>query len=277
MEHARFLVSPIVLAIETVAGTMVSVWPGFFQGWWWTASSPGAELGDQSGTGTGVVHRWERTSQLSSIAGKDAGAVGSDGDAGGDGEGVASENRGLGGVDASDASANANAAREEELGVGDGVGSGGGGNGDRSLPTWSEADEAERPIDPSPVETEEGVGGASDGVAREAECKSRDGKGRSRGGGGERANEQGHGRRGSSEPSNSGNGGGTGAGSERGGRLFMEFYGPIVGFFASMGFSTWVSELLTLVATQICPLLCAAPLLRMSTRRVHSRGNAGNK
>lgn len=280
MRPAWFLVSPLVNAMEAAAGTMVGVWPVYFQGWWWTPSSPGAELGDESGRGTGVVHGGERTSHSSFLAGEDSGAVGSGGDtAGGGGEGVASENdaalgvenRRRGGVDTS--GVDAGVVRDEKLGVG----GGGGRDGDGSLSSLSEADEAERSTNPSPVETEEGVGGASDEVAREAECKSRDGKGRSHGGGGKRANEQGHGGRGSSEPSNSGNGGGTGAGSERGRRLFLEFYGPIVGFFASMGFSAWVAELLTMVATQICPLLCAAPLLRMSTRRVDSRGNAGNK
>lgn len=55
-------------------------------------------------------------------------------------------------------------------------------------------------------------------------------------------------------------------------RLFLEFYGPIVGVFSALGFPAWLSELLTVVATQLCPLLAAMPLLRLS-----SRGGGGGR
>lgn len=47
-------------------------------------------------------------------------------------------------------------------------------------------------------------------------------------------------------------------------RIFLEFYGPIVGIFLAMGLSARTSELLTVLAAQACPLLAAAPLLRLS-------------
>lgn len=47
-------------------------------------------------------------------------------------------------------------------------------------------------------------------------------------------------------------------------RMFLEFYGPIVGIFLAMGLSARTSELLTVLAAQACPLLAAAPLLRLS-------------
>lgn len=58
-------------------------------------------------------------------------------------------------------------------------------------------------------------------------------------------------------------------------RLYLEFYGPIVGVFSAMGFPGWIAEFLTLVATQLFPILAAAPLLRLSSRGVDSSGSAG--
>lgn len=59
-------------------------------------------------------------------------------------------------------------------------------------------------------------------------------------------------------------------------RLFLEFYGPLVGLFLRMGWSNRTAELLTVVATQLCPLLAASPLLRLNMRTVVSSGNTGS-
>lgn len=61
-------------------------------------------------------------------------------------------------------------------------------------------------------------------------------------------------------------------------RLFLEFYGPVVGVFAALGFPAWLAEFSTVVAAQLCPLLAAMPLLRLSSRGVgegHSSESAG--
>lgn len=58
-------------------------------------------------------------------------------------------------------------------------------------------------------------------------------------------------------------------------RLFLEFFGPVVGFFLWLGFSNRGAELMTVAATQLCPLIAAAPLLRLSTRAVDGSGSAG--
>ncbi len=74
---------------------------------------------------------------------------------------------------------------------------------------------------------------------------------------------------------------GTDAGSGAGGekeerrRLFLEFYGPIVAAFVALGLPAWLAELLTVIAAQLCPLLCAMPLLRLSSRAVVGAGTAG--
>ncbi|CAM9923702.1 unnamed protein product [Pylaiella littoralis] len=59
-------------------------------------------------------------------------------------------------------------------------------------------------------------------------------------------------------------------------RLFLEFYGPIVGVFSALGSPAWLAELLTVVATQLCPLLAAMPLLRLSTRGDRGGGGRGD-
>jgi len=47
-------------------------------------------------------------------------------------------------------------------------------------------------------------------------------------------------------------------------RLFQELYGPIVGIFVALGFSVWLSELMTVLATNMCPILAIVPLLRLT-------------
>lgn len=60
-------------------------------------------------------------------------------------------------------------------------------------------------------------------------------------------------------------------------RLFLEFYGPVVELFKSMGLRQWTAELLTTLAAQLCPLLTAAPLLRLSARPVDGSETAGGR
>lgn len=55
-------------------------------------------------------------------------------------------------------------------------------------------------------------------------------------------------------------------------RIFLEFFGPVVGLFAALGLPAWLSELLTVVAAQLCPLLAAMPLLRFSPRSTKGAG-----
>ncbi|CAN0515544.1 unnamed protein product, partial [Ectocarpus sp. 12 AP-2014] len=55
-------------------------------------------------------------------------------------------------------------------------------------------------------------------------------------------------------------------------RIFLEFFGPVVGVFAALGLPAWLSELLTVVAAQLCPLLAAMPLLRLSPRSTKGAG-----
>ncbi|CAM9809847.1 unnamed protein product, partial [Ectocarpus sp. 12 AP-2014] len=55
-------------------------------------------------------------------------------------------------------------------------------------------------------------------------------------------------------------------------RIFVEFFGPVVGVFAALGLPAWLSELLTVVAAQLCPLLAAMPLLRLSPQSTKGAG-----
>lgn len=55
-------------------------------------------------------------------------------------------------------------------------------------------------------------------------------------------------------------------------RIFLEFFGPVVEVFAALGLPAWLSELLTVVAAQLCPLLAAMPLLRLSPRSTEGAG-----
>ncbi|CAM9896471.1 unnamed protein product, partial [Ectocarpus fasciculatus] len=55
-------------------------------------------------------------------------------------------------------------------------------------------------------------------------------------------------------------------------RIFLEFFGPVVGVFLALGLPAWLSELLTVVAAQLCPLLAAMPLLRLSPRSTKGAG-----
>lgn len=293
--------------IESTAGGVVKVWPGVY-GWWW---SPGLSPGKGGGAGSdlGVVGPEERSlSEPSFFAfeevgvgegGSGGGSSGSDGMVDDDEEGVASgkgmekdaglgvETRKGGDGDVSRGGAGVVAGEEEKEYPGvDGDGDAGRlleiGAMDAGVKAELEGEVgAETSLRGFPLETEVRLqGGVSGMAAREGEGRG-DGEGPSFGGwGSDTAGKQDRPRGGdaSSGRSKSGDGGSeAGAGGERGGRrLFLEFYGPVVGFFSAFGFPSWVAELLTVAATQICPLLCAAPLLRMSTRGVDSRGNAGN-
>lgn len=59
-------------------------------------------------------------------------------------------------------------------------------------------------------------------------------------------------------------------------RLFMEFYGPIVTFFLWLGLRNSVAEFMTVLVTQLFPLVTVSPLLRLNTRRVDNSGSAGS-
>lgn len=74
--------------------------------------------------------------------------------------------------------------------------------------------------------------------------------------------------------SDSGEGGGK---EEAPKRIFLEFYGPIVGIFLAMGLSARTSELLTVLAAQACPLLAAVPLLRLSLASGVGGGSDGTE
>lgn len=67
----------------------------------------------------------------------------------------------------------------------------------------------------------------------------------------------------------------SGAGKESPRRLFLEFYGPVVGVFAGLGCPAWAAEVLTVIFAQVCPLVAAAPLLHLSTRGENHGGKEG--
>ncbi|CAM9673939.1 unnamed protein product, partial [Ectocarpus sp. 13 AM-2016] len=77
-----------------------------------------------------------------------------------------------------------------------------------------------------------------------------------------------------SSSTDAGNSGAEGAasGPQQQRRIFLEFFGPVVGVFAALGLPAWLSELLTVVAAQLCPLLAAMPLLRLSPRSTKGAG-----
>ena len=78
----------------------------------------------------------------------------------------------------------------------------------------------------------------------------------------------------SQEPWRGSDGAGEDAGNQKR-RIFLEFYGPIVGVFSAVGFPAWLAELATVAATQLCPLLAAAPLLRLNPLRMADRDTPG--